>query len=47
MVVIVVSFFGDGPRPEVVCGLRPMGFIKSPAAVNVDSERGMDCYDSF
>ena len=47
MVVLVVSFFGDGPRPEVVCGLLPMGFAKSPATVNVGSERGMDCYDPF
>ena len=47
MVVLVVSFFGDGPRPKLVCGLLPMGFAKSPTAVNVGSERGMDCYDSF
>ena len=47
MVVIVVSFFGDGPCPKVVCGLLPMGFAKSPTTVNIGSERVMDCYDPF
>ena len=47
MVVTMVSFLRDGPRPGVVCRLLPMGSAKSPAAMNVGSKRGMDCYDPF
>ena len=50
MVVTVVSkrfIPWDGPRLEVIGGLLPVGSAKPLAAVDIGSERGMDCYDLF